>query len=226
MYKVIGIDEAGKGPVIGSMYIAFAIIVLDEKDKLDEYQDKLKNELGVRDSKLIAPKKRREIYNQLNQYLDIKFLQLTPNLIDHNNDKGGKLNQLEIDAIVNLLEQEKPQLVIIDALTADPKKFAEDIKSKLNFECKFISENKADTKYPLVGAASIIAKELRELEVEQAKKSLNVDFGSGYPSDPKTVEFLKKNFAKVEYDFLFRKSWATYKNLIKKEVSKKLDEYL
>lgn len=225
MYKVIGIDEAGKGPVIGSMYIAFAIIVLDDKSKLNEYQQKLKDDLDVKDSKLLAPKKRRNIYNQLNQYLDMKFLQLTPNLIDHNNSKGGKLNQLEIDAIAGVLEKERPDLVIIDALTADPVKFANQIREKLNFNCDFISENKADTKYPLVGAASIIAKELRELEIEQTKEKLNIDFGSGYPSDPKTNDFLKKNCNKKEYEFLFRKSWQTYKDLIKKEFNKRLDEF-
>jgi ribonuclease HII len=143
-----------------------------------------------------------------------------------NNKRGGKLNELEIEAIVKVLSQEEPEMIIIDSLTASPKKFGDEIKSRLNFDCEIISENKADDTYPLVGAASIVAKELREEEMQQIKDNLKVDVGSGYPSDPKTVKFLKENFHKKEYDFLFRKSWETYKKLVKKETVRKLDEFV
>ena len=216
MYKVIGIDEAGKGPVLGSMFIGFAIINLDEGlSTLNSFQDYLKN-LGACDSK-----KRKEVYELLKQNLDIKYAQLTPALIDSNNSSGSKLNELEIKAIVNVLENEKPQLIIIDALTANPQKFGEMIQKKLSFETKIISENKADNKYPLVGAASIIAKELREQEVLQIKENIKLDCGSGYPSDKKTIDFVKEHYNSKEFDFIFRKSWDTYKRIagIKKEKS-------
>lgn len=224
MYKVIGIDEAGKGPVLGSMIIAFSIIILDDPNEFDSYQKNLK-ELGVRDSKLLAPKKRREIYHKLKDMMDIKFLQLTPALIDHNNEKGGKLNELEVSAIANMLEHEKPNKIYIDSLTALPDKFGKDILSRLSFDCEIVSENRADSKYEIVGAASIVAKELREEETSQAKEELGIDFGSGYPSDPKTKKFIKENYMNPKYEFMIRKSWQTYKNLIKKEIQKGLDEF-
>ncbi len=226
MYKVIGIDEAGKGPVIGSMFIGFAIINLEGGLKeLNSFQDMLKKEVGVRDSKMLTPKRRNEIYQKLKEMFDIKYVQLTPALIDTNFFRGGKLNQLEIDGIVQILNAEKPNLVIIDALTAMPEKFANDIKKHLTFETKIISENKADVKYPIVGAASIVAKELREQELAQIRQNIKLDCGSGYPADPKTKKFLEENWNSQEFDFIFRKSWKTYQNLAGKSKNKSLFDY-
>lgn len=225
MYKVIGIDEAGKGPVLGSMFIGCAIVVLEKGlEDLNSYQEMLKN-LGVKDSKKLTPKKRKALYFQLKEVLDIKYAQLTPTLIDTNNAKGGKLNELEIDAIVQILESEKPDLILIDALTSRPDTFAQSILRKLSFEPKIISENKADDKYEIVGAASIIAKELREQELEQIKENIKLDCGSGYPADPKTKAFLQEHYQNKEFDFIFRKSWQTYKNLVKKDFNRRLDEF-
>jgi len=224
MYKVIGIDEAGKGPVLGSMFIGCSIINLESLQDLNSFQEKL-SEIGVKDSKKISPKKRNNIYTQLKDFLDIKYAQLTPAIIDTNNARGGKLNELEIEAIVKILEAEKPQLIIIDALTARPDTFGEEILKRLSFEAKIVSENKADDKYPLVGAASIVAKELREQELEQIRINIKLDCGSGYPADPKTKKFLEEHWNSKEFDFIFRKSWATYKKFAQKEVQKRLDEF-
>lgn len=226
MYKVIGVDEAGRGPVIGSLFIGFSIINLNSLDDLNDYQMKLK-ELGVRDSKKVAPKKRNQIYNQLKPLMDMKYAQLTPALIDNNEKVGSTLNELEISAIIQILDSEKPQLVIIDGLTSKPEKFGDELLKRLSFDCKIISENKADDKYELVGAASIIAKELREQEIAQIKININLDVGSGYPSDPKTKLFIKEHYASKDFDFIFRKSWATYKNAagISDSKDKKLTDF-
>lgn len=238
MYKVIGVDEAGKGPVLGSMFIGFSIINLPNGLKeMNDYQEILKK-LGVRDSKKLTPKKRNLIYHELKKHMDIKYAQLTPALIDKNNAEGGKLNELEIQAIIQILESEKPSLVIIDALTSRPDTFGDDILKRLSFECKIISENKADDKYEIVGAASIIAKELREQEMEQINinvgKILKKDLdplsslsltGSGYPADPKTKIFLKEHYENKEFDFIFRKSWATYKTLAGNPKQKTLNDF-
>lgn len=225
MFKVIGIDEAGKGPVIGSLVVGFSIINIESESELGAYQDHLK-ELGVKDSKLLSTTKRRELFNTLKNHMDIKFVQLTPSMIDNNNFAGGKLNDLQIKAIVQVLEAEKPNMIIIDALTADPPKFASQITSKLSFDPKIIAENKADVTYPLVGAASIIAKELREQEIEQVRAHLKADLGSGYPADPKTQKFIKENYSNQEIEYLFRKSWKTYKNLVKDEKQQGLDGFI
>lgn len=224
MYKVIGIDEAGKGPVLGSMFIAFSIINLESLKDLNSYSDMLSSK-GVKDSKKLTPIKRNQIYQELKSLMDIKYVQLTPALIDTNNSKGGKLNELEVQGIIQILEEEKPQLIIIDALTSRPDKFGEDISKRLSFDCKIISENKADDKYPIVGAASIAAKELREQELEQIKQNIKLDCGSGYPADPKTKDFLVQNWDNKEFEFIFRKSWQTYKNAAGIKKNKSLSDF-
>ncbi len=233
MYKVIGIDEAGKGPVLGSMFIGFSIINLAKLDDLNDYQELLKS-FGVDDSKKISPKKRNAIYQKLKDNMDMKYVQLTPAIIDGNNAAGGNLLELEIRGMIQILDDEEPDLVIVDAPTAKPDKFGNDLLKRLKFDCKIISENKADSKYSVVGAASIIAKELREQEVEQIKinvakllegKSKIVDPGSGYPADPKTKAFLKEHYKNKEFDFIFRKSWQTYKNLAGDSKQKTLGDF-
>ena len=224
MYKVIGIDEAGKGPVLGSMFIGFSIINLKSLRDLNSYQKMLKD-MGVCDSKELEPLKRNQIYNKLKSNMDMKYAQLTPVLIDRNHSQGGKLNELEVRSIVKILEDEKPQLVIIDALTSNPQKFGDDILRRLSFKCKIISENKADRKYEMVGAASIIAKELREQELKEIRENVKFDCGSGYPSDPKTIEFLKKHYDSCEFEFIFRKCWDTYKRIANERKQSSLSDF-
>ena len=222
MYKVIGIDEAGKGPVLGSLFIGFSIINLPNGLKeLNEYQDMLK-QLGVTDSKKLTPKKRNQLYTELKNQMDMKYAQLTPILIDENKFGGGDLMQLEINAIIKVVESEQPDLIIIDALTANPEKFKEDVfkklSKKLQEKCTIIAENKADLNYQVVGAASIIAKELREQELAQIHQNVGVDCGSGYPGDQKTRDFVKKKGKDEELRFLFRKSWKTYQEICGKNL--------
>lgn len=218
MYKVIGIDEAGKGPVLGSLFIGFSIINLANGiNDINDYQKKLK-ELGVTDSKKLSSAKRNQLYNDLKSHMDMKYAQLTPILIDDNKFNGGDLLQLEIDAMVKVLESEKPDLIIVDALTAKPDKFGEDLQQRLSFECKIISENKADLNYEIVGAASIVAKELREQELAQIHENVGIDCGSGYPGDSKTRKFVEEKGKDEELRFLFRKSWKTYQELCSKSL--------
>lgn len=240
MYRVVGIDEAGKGPVIGSLFIGFSIINLENGlDDLNEYQNHLQS-LGVKDSKQLSSTQRNLLYNKLKEQMDITYAQLTPALIDKNNSEGKNLNQLEIQAIVEVVEKLRPNLIIIDAFTSNAEKFGEELRQKLSFETKIFSENKADVNYPIVAAASIAAKELREQELAEIKtnvhKILNPNseslnslsespVGSGYSSDSKTREFVQNHFDNIEFNFIFRKSWGTYRDVVKGKVNRTIDEF-
>ncbi len=213
MYKIIGIDEAGRGPVIGSLFIGFAIIILEKKEDYEEFVDFL-DKIGVKDSKKLSKKKRKEVAEKLKESLDFKYVQLTPEVIDKNIFSGTNLNELQINSIVHILNIEKPDLIFVDALTSNSEKYKQKLLNKLNYvPDNLIAENKADDKYKIVGAASIIAKELREKEISDIKKRIGIDFGSGYPSDPLTKSFIKENYNK-EFNFIFRKSWMTYRSII------------
>ncbi|BBL45421.1 ribonuclease HII [Nanobdella aerobiophila] len=212
---VLGIDEAGRGPVIGPMVIAGYSI--DER-----YIDDLKN-TGVKDSKLLSRLEREKIYNQIislptNNY---KYNIIDQKIIDKYVEKG-RLNYLEFENMVNIINYIDPDKVIIDSPLVDTKKVIEYIKNNINKDINIIAENKADRKYPIVSAASIIAKVNRDLEIDKIKKTLNMDFGSGYPSDPRTIQSIRNNYDELKY--YLRHSWSTVKK-IKEERQRNIHDF-
>jgi len=215
--KVLGIDEAGRGPLIGPLVIAG--VCIDEK-----HEPELKK-LGVKDSKLLTAKKRRELYNILIKKYKYHVLIVPPHDIDE--AIGGtksNLNWLEAEQSIELINDLKADKVIIDCPSNNVKAFKSYVKERLlNKKINLITEHKADLNYPIVSAASIIAKEEREQAILQLKKRLNLNFGSGYMTDPKTQEFLKMYWA--EYPEIFRHSWAPYKQISQSKAQKKLGEY-
>lgn len=216
---IAGVDEAGRGPVIGPMVMA--ICATDEKNI------HLLDELGVKDSKLLTPQKREAIFSKIKEICEHKIIILSPQEIDDAlNDRSINLNRLEGKTIAKLINSIKSDKSIIDCPSTNIKAYTEFLQSMITSNTKLVVEHKADLNNTIVGAASILAKVTRDREIEKLQKIAKQDFGSGYPSDPRTVDFLKNNWNK--YDF-FRKSWATYKNVAginaSKAKQKKLGEY-
>ncbi|MCW1291637.1 MAG: ribonuclease HII [Candidatus Rehaiarchaeum fermentans] len=196
--RYIGIDEAGRGPVVGPMIIAG--IQIEEKD-LDELKS-----LGVKDSKMLSIKRIFEIGEFLLKEFNNKIIEVWPEEID----KNKNLNDLELEKFVEIINSLEGEVAIVDAPSNNPKKIEEIIKSKCNK--KIIAENYADKNYLQVGAASIIAKMKREQIISKLKEELNIDFGSGYPSDERTKLFILKIIkeGKInQYRRIIRKSWIT-----------------
>lgn len=216
---IAGIDEAGRGPCLGPMVLAVATI---EKKKED-----ILLEIGVKDSKLLSPEQRTEQNSQLKDILnEFSFTAIDANEIDSLRD-WKSLNEIEamrIGLLLNGLKQ-KPELVFIDSPDIIQDNFGKRIRKYINFETTLKTEHKADFNYPIVGAASIIAKVERDRCIEVlAKKHGNI--GSGYPHDPITIKFLKEFIAKNKALPSFaRKSWITSQEMLNKEFQKKLGEY-
>ncbi|MEM2987207.1 MAG: ribonuclease HII, partial [Nitrososphaerota archaeon] len=169
-------------------------------------------------SKLLSPIKREKIMKKLKKIAkNIILIKLSANEIDKLR-KEINLNEIEINKMVEIINSSSPNIVIIDSPEVNTKKFINKIKKKLkNKNIKIIAENYADRKYPIVSAASIIAKVERDKEIEKIKKKIGYDFGSGYASDKKTIDFLK--YWLKNHDILpnfVRKSWITVKLLIEK----------
>ena len=72
-----------------------------------------------------------------------------------------------------------------------------------------IAEHKADSVYPVVSSASIIAKVIRDREIDRITDHLGVDIGSGYPSDAQTIDAIKDNLANEEFSKFIRQRWKT-----------------
>jgi len=215
---LLGIDEAGKGPVIGPLVIAGVLISEENEGKLKK--------LGIKDSKELSPEKRKKFSEEIKN-LSEDFVVLKISASELNKEMDTKtLNEIEISRIAQIINSfwmRKPK-VYIDALEANTKKFKEKILSRLkDKKLEIIAENYADKTYPIVSAASIIAKVTRDSEIKNLHKKYGF-FGSGYPSDERTIEFLKK-LNKEEYNKIVRLKWETSKNILKNKKQKKLLEF-
>ncbi|MDD5193081.1 MAG: ribonuclease HII [Candidatus Nanoarchaeia archaeon] len=214
--KLLGIDEAGRGPVIGPMIIA-GVMIQDGKEVL----------LGaVKDSKLLTHKKRIELNHLIQEHSEFKIIEVSPKeidaAVDGNDKKNMNLNWLEAYKQAEIINEMKPDVVIIDCPHPIPKKFEDYLRNLLDKELKdikLIVEHKADVNYPVCSAASIIAKVRREEEVEKLKEKYG-DIGPGYPANAVTQKFIKENWNK--HPEIFRHSWSTFKNHAKMKGQKTL----
>jgi ribonuclease HII len=206
MTKVLGIDEAGRGPVIGPLVMAGVMI--------EEGQEKMLGE--VKDSKLIPHPKRLKLDQHLRENFEHKVVITSPEEIDKAlNSTDLNLNWLEAHKQAEIINALNPDVAIIDCPSTNPPKFEEYLRNLLNNkEIKLIVEHKADAIYPVCSAASILAKVERENQVDKLKEKYG-NTGSGYPADPNTKAFIKDNWNK--HPEIFRKTWATYKKIAEQE---------
>lgn len=192
-----------KGPVIGPM--VFAGITVED--------DTLLKKLGVKDSKRHSPARRRKLAEEIKKIAEYETLIVTAEEIDEKR-KIMTINDVEVEGFAEIIKRLKPGIVYADAADVDEERFKNDILRKLDFEVEIISKHKADDIYPVVSAASIIAKTTRDYEIEKIKEEIGVDFGSGYPSDVRTRTFLEKWInEKGNLPPYTRKSWKTVRSM-------------
>ena len=209
MIRIGGIDEAGRGSILGPLVIA-GVSTTDEKlNKIVK--------LGVKDSKLLTRKRRTDLYTKIINVADkIQVFKIPPEEIDRyviNGKKLQKLNYLEAITMAKVLNKLDVDQAYVDASDVNPNRFKCNILEYLNKNVQITSTHHADRIYPIVSAASIIAKVERDYEIKILIEKYG-DFGSGYPSDNHTrnylIEWMNKN------DFLpdfSRKSWKTFSKL-------------
>jgi len=206
------------GPVIGPLVVCGVLI--QEKD-----ESKLAN-IGVKDSKLLAPKRREALFEQIkNIAKDYKLVIVSPQDVDAALSASHlNLNKLEAQKMAVAINELKPDKVYLDCPSTNIKQFVSYLKKHVkDKKTEIIAEHKADVKYLVVGAASILAKVTRDREVKKIRDKIGIDFGSGYPADEKTAEFLKKYWNK--YPSIFRKTWASYKKAAEASKQKGLEEF-
>jgi len=207
-----GVDDAGRGSVIGPLVIAGV--------SFDESQLNHLKRIGVRDSKELKPKKREELRREiLSLAHEVSTLHILPSAIDvYVLQRDKKLNLLEAIAMAEIIKKINSPIVYIDCPDINLKRFKDKLNYYINSEVKIVCEHKADKKFLVVSAASIIAKVERDLSIVYLKSILG-DFGSGYPSDLKTRRFLLEYIkSKGNYPNHVRKSWKTLKRI--KEIIK------
>jgi ribonuclease HII len=206
---IAGVDDAGRGSVIGPLVIAGVLISEEDMPKLVE--------LGVKDSKLLSPQRREKLAAEIKRIAKkYTVIKLSPKDVDAVVERGVKLhrlNRLEAQTMAKVIEALQPDIAYVDASDVLEERFKQHILECLPFKVEIVSEHKADRKYPVVSAASIIAKVERDSEIAELAEKYG-DFGCGYPTDPKTISFLQKCLQKTgEYPDFVRKSWKPAKRV-------------
>jgi len=201
---VCGVDDAGRGSVLGPLVIAG--ISIEQKNI------KQLVKIGVKDSKQLSPQLREKLYEQILSLVEgYHVAKIPPKTIDKSVSKN-LLNQLEANYMAKVIKKLQANSSYVDSCDVNPKRFGLYI-SNLAKTGKVISSHHADRKYPVVSAASIIAKVNRDREIEKLRK--NHALGSGYPSDPKTMKFIKEWVSQNgDVPVFVRKSWKPIKILL------------
>jgi ribonuclease HII len=204
---VAGVDEAGRGCVIGPLIVAGVMLKAENLPSLTE--------LGVKDSKLLSAKKREALYPEIirltEKYQTIKVLPYQIDKAVESARRLHKLNRLEAQTMAQIIESLKPDEAYVDAADTVEHRFGHHISECLKTKTRIISKHKADRIFPIVSAASIIAKVERDREIASLRVEYG-DFGSGYLTDDKTMGFLRQLLEKNEdYPSFVRKSWKPAK---------------
>ena len=214
---VAGVDEAGRGSFVGPLVMAGVSVYEKNLGKL--------RELGVKDSKLLTPKKRKELERKIKKLVKgYEIIKITPHEIDNRTEVGTNLNILEAMKIADILNKLNPDIAFIDS-PGGKKKFENHIKMYTDVESELIVEYKADMNYPIVAAASILAKQERDRDVKKIERETGVKLGVGYPHDERTINGVKNNLKNGKLKKHIRKSWITYENIVKEKEQKKLADW-
>jgi ribonuclease HII len=202
--QVCGVDDAGRGSMLGPLVIAGISINKTKISKLSL--------MGVKDSKQLTPKSREELYKKIILLVDDYYVaKISPKSIDASVKNHG-LNQLEAKYMAKVISKLNPDISYVDSCDVNPQRFGKEI-SKLSNNKKIKSYHHADSRFVVVSAASIIAKVTRDKAISRLRKTH--DLGSGYPSDSKTIDFVKTYYTikKILPTFV-RKSWKPTQKIL------------
>ena len=205
---VCGVDDAGRGSVLGPLVIAGIVIKQTKVNQLKKQ--------GIRDSKKLTPLARERFYKKIINIVDDYYVtRISPKIIDKS-VFNHSLNHLEAQYMAKVISKLSPSVAFVDSCDVNPRRFGKEI-SKLTSHSKIKSYHHADSKFVVVSAASILAKVSRDRAITRLRKKYTV--GSGYPSDPKTKAFIKKSIKRNMPLTFIRKSWKPVQILLKNKKS-------
>jgi len=209
---IAGIDEAGRGPVVGPLVVAMV-----EGD-----QEELRR-LGVKDSKELSPKKRELLFEKILEVCKVRYVRVEPFVIDAY-VVGGSLNSLEADVMISLIHSSGAEKIFIDAPDVDAQRFGSLIAQRTGREV--VAEHGADKKYPIVSAASIVAKVIRD-RIIRGISEVYGEVGSGYPHDATTIKFVEGWIRRMgRVPSFVRSSWITVRRIVQRSWQRTLEDYL
>lgn len=212
---ICGIDEAGRGPVLGPLVVAGVLVDSDVPLR----------HLNVRDSKKLSPERRELLAPEIDKVAQCEVIVVPAADIDVMRAQMS-LNDFEADLFAKIVETFHPETAYVDAVDVDEIEFKRAILKRLPFEVEIVSQHEADDLFPVVSAASIVAKVRRDSEMRKIEAEIGRPVGSGYPSDPVTIAFLQKWIRDTgSPPPCTRLTWDTTRRLLAESKNQKLDEY-
>jgi ribonuclease HII len=209
-----GIDEAGRGPVMGPMVVA-AVFVSDDAALID---------IGVKDSKKLSAAARERMFDEIVNVADHSLVIISASEIDAKRT-NRTMNEIELEMFADSVRGHRVSRVYADCPDVSEASFASSLSARLN-GTKVTAKHKADDMYPIVSAASILAKVTRDRCMAEISKELGADIGSGYPSDPVTVDFIgkwiKENGNAPPHA---RCSWETVRRMLTVSANRKITDW-
>ena len=210
--RIAGIDEAGKGPVIGPLVVCGVACEESLLKKLSE--------IGVRDSKKLTPKRRKEIAEKLKELVDWEVAVIQPAELDRMME-GKTINEILKETCAGIISKLNPDRVYVDSFDVNPERLSAELERLTG--CKVVAMHNAERE-PVVAAASIIAKHTRDELVEKLKEK-HGDFGSGYASDEKTRTWLEERMRSGEIPDIVRRKWKTVERMRQSLKQRSLSEF-
>lgn len=207
---VVGIDEAGRGPVMG--YLVYGALVSTEAVIANA---------KFYDSKVMSKTAREQQFEIIKSSMSFAYNAIHPQYITENMTCHGKnLNVISFEAMFDILDAIHKtytvKRIFVDTV-GDPEKHRAMLEKRYRTPC--VVETKADSKYKVVSGASIVAKVVRDDLIEKLAPTC----GSGYPGDPITRQWMKRNLNPVfGYSDIVRFPWATVDEFLPKRRSQKM----
>jgi ribonuclease HII len=194
-----GVDEAGRGSIVGPLVVA-GIGIRESKIAL-------LHKMGVKDSKALNPKARTRLFDEIMKVIDsVCIYKIDPVEVDGSVSLKG-LNRLEAKVMASVINNIGVDEVYVDCCDVNPQRYREYMECHLTCKPRLYSMHHADAINMAVSAASIIAKITRDQEIQHIRSEYGC-IGSGYPSDELTMRFIRdwvaKNGSAPEFT---RKSW-------------------
>lgn len=212
---IAGVDEAGRGPVMGPLVVAGVAVESDAPLR----------QLNVRDSKKLTPEKRELLMPEIRKLCRHEVVVVSADDIDAKRAEMS-LNDLEAALFASVIAKLQPEVAYVDSADVDEFDFRRAILKGLPFDCEVVSKHQADDLFPVVSAASILAKVRRDEEMRRIEAELHAKIGSGYSHDEETIAFLERWIReRGELPPHTRASWDTAKRLIAAHQGRKLDEF-
>jgi ribonuclease HII len=200
---ICGVDEAGKGSVLGPMVVA----------AVGAPSEEVFSNLPVRDSKLLTPKDRERLFTLISERCGVATVIIPAEEIDEHR-KTITMNQCVARAHAAVIRRIHPDIAYVDACDVNPTRYARMVQEHLDTGCEIVSKHHADQTFKVVSAASIVAKVVRDQEI-RSLAAIYGEIGSGYPSDPVTIAYLSAYIGKHHHPpACARKSWKTVGNLM------------